>query len=430
MELSERIASRTTGCIRNETKALVRYGLKRQRLFNEKEEERQRDRERIEAQRPKPEEMMGISMRDLLSADIPNASDLRICGPICAGDFVLIGGPTNIGKSIGGVQIAIDIGMGCQSELFPPMKVCGLEHIVYYYDGEMRLSQFKERYHGLSARTLDEHLVRFSPETHERVCTPEGLMQLIIHVCKEATKNIAFVVDNLTDLCDKGDMNLKRFYKCLKKARNIMSHKGLYFTAIILVHLQSTMNKKIIDRPLTPRDFKAGGVLPNFFDCVLGIRGFMKDDINVQYPYVDIMKTRIQCDIAGFPTKRISEPYAMLRYAAELVTTNKGRQESDPDDNDPLGGGGIGAKRRYTKVAGDDIFDEIVSYFAKEAHGNATITAQHFGCTRQALYINFEKRYGKNWRENINITIQKEDISMDSADMDFDSDDDFSYDDD
>lgn len=428
MELSERIASRTTGCIRNETKALVRYSLKRQRRFNENEEERQRERERIEAQRPKPEEMKGISMRDLLSADIPNASDLCICGPICAGDFVLLGGPSNVGKTIAGVQIAIDIAMGRQSELFPPMKVCDLEHIAYYYDDEMRLTQFKERYHGLSARIFDDHFVRFSPETHERVCTPEGLMQLIIHVCKEATKHIAFVVDNLTDLIEEG-MNLKRFYKCLKKARKIMEHKGLYFTAIIIVHMQSKMNKKIINRPLTLSDFKAGGALQNFFDCALGIRGFIKDDVDVQYPYVDIMKTRIKCGIAGFPTKRISEPYAMLRYAAELVTTNKGQQSGSTDDNNPFGGGGIGTKRSYTKVADDDIFDEIVSYFAKEAHGNATITAQHFGCTRQALYINFEKRYGKNWRENINITIQKEDISMDSVDMDFDGDDDFSYDD-
>lgn len=426
MELSERIASRTTGCIRTETKGLIRHGLKRQRLFNEKEEERQRERERIEAQRPTPEEMKGISMRDLLSADIPNASDLCICGPICAGDFVLLGGPSNVGKSIGGAQIIFDIAMGRQSELFPPMKVCGLEHIVYYYDGEMRLTQFKERYHGLSARILDEHFVRFSPETHERVCTPDGLMQLIIHVCKEATKNIAFVVDNLTDLREDG-MNLKRFYKCLKKARNIMAHKGLYFTAIIIVHLQSNKNKKIFNRPLTLDDFKAGGNLPNFFDCALGIRGFIKEDVDVQYPYVDIMKTRIQCGIAGFPTKRISEPYAMLRYAEELVATNKGRQESYPDDSDPLGGGGIGTKRRYTKVDDDGIFDEIISYLAKEARGNVTVTTQHFGCSRQTLYINLEKRYGKNWRESINITIQKEDISMDSADMEFDGDDDFSH---
>ena len=429
MELSERIASRTTGCIRNETKALVRYGLKRQRLFNEKEEERQRERERIESERLKPEDMKGMSMRDLLSAQIPNASDTCISGVICAGDFVLLGGSSNIGKTIAVNKIAIDIAERRQSEFFPPMKVCDMENQVYIYDGEMRLTQFKERYHGLSARILDEHLFRFSPETHERVCTPEGLMQLIIHVCKEATKNIVFVVDNLTDLRDKGDMNLKRFYKCLKKARNIMAHKGLYFTAIIVVHLQSAMNKKIINRPLTLRDFKAGGALPNFFDCALGIRGYMDDDINVKYPYIDIMKTRIQCDFSGFPTVRISEPYAMLRYAADLATTNKGQQSGSTDDNNPLGGGGIGTKRSYTKVAGDDIFDEIVSYFAHEAHGNATITAQHFGCTRQALYINFEKRYGKNWRENINITIQKEDISMDSADMDFDGDDDFSYDD-
>ena len=428
MEFSERIASRTTGCIRNETKALVRYSLKRQRRFNENEEERQRERERIEAQRPKPEEMKGISMGDLLSADIPNASDLCICGPICAGDFVLLGGSSNIGKTIAVNKIAIDIAERRQSEFFPPMKVCDMENLVYIYDGEMRLTQFKERYHGLSARILDEHLFRFSPETHERVCTPEGLMQLIIHVCKEATKNIVFVVDNLTDLRDKGDMNLKRFYKCLKKARNIMAHKGLYFTAIIVVHLQSAMNKKIINRPLTLRDFKAGGALPNFFDCALGIRGFMEDDINVQYPYVDIMKSRIQCDLAGFPTHRISEPYAMLRYAAELVTTNKGRQESYPDDSAPLGGGGIGEKRRYTKVADDGVFDEIISYLTKEARGNVTVTTQHFGCSRQTLYFNLEKRYGKNWRENINITIQKEDISMDSADMDFDSDDDFSFD--
>ena len=429
MELSERLANRSTGCIRSEAKSIIRHGLNRQRRFNENEEERQRERERIEAQRPKPEEMKGISMRDLLSADIPNASDTCISGVICAGDFVLLGGSSNVGNSLAAMKLAIDIAEGRQSELFPPMKVCGLEHIVYHYDGEMRLSQFKERYHGLSVRTLDEHLFRFSPETHERVCTPEGLMQLIIHVCKEATKNIAFFVDNLTDLRDKGDMNLKRFYKCLKKARNIMAHKGLYFTAIIVVHLQSAMNKKIINRPLTLRDFKAGGALPNFFDCALGIRGFMEDDINVQYPYVDIMKSRIQCDLAGFPTKRISDPYAMLRYAAELVTTNKGQQSGSTDDNNPFGGVGIGTKRRYTKVAGDDIFDEIVSYFSNEAHGNATITAQHFGCTRQALYINFEKRYGKNWRENINIILQKEDISMDYADMNFGGDDDFSFDD-
>ena len=55
MELSERLANRSTGCIRSEAKSIIRHGLKRQRLFNEKEEERQRDRERIEAQRPKPE---------------------------------------------------------------------------------------------------------------------------------------------------------------------------------------------------------------------------------------------------------------------------------------------------------------------------------------------------------------------------------------
>lgn len=257
--------------------------------------------------------MTGVSFSDIGEMTIPDIQDLRLCGEIYAGDICVLTGATNIGKSLAVMQIAIDIASSRPSSLFPYLPVCNLPNDVFIFDAEQRLSQLKNRYFSSDKVIYPSNLKRF-PETDEVIINLDVVYNTMEKTVRESHKSITWILDNLTFLMKHNtNVQISNFLDKIKDLRQQMQVKGRYFTLIIVTHTNKKYNKEYTT-PIKEEYIYGSAFLADFADTIIGIHRSEQDDTTDKHPYVQIVKTRTNCAYDGFQTKRISHPYAMLKY--------------------------------------------------------------------------------------------------------------------
>ena len=261
--------------------------------------------------------MTGVSFPDIKEMAIPDIQDLRLCGEIYAGDICVLTGATNIGKSIAVMQMAIDIASSRPSSLFPYLPVCNISNDVFIFDAEQRLSQVKNRYFSSDKVVYPSNLKRF-PEKDEVITNLDVVYNTMEKTVMESQKSITWFLDNLTFLMKHNtNVQISNFLDKIKDLRQQMQDKGQYFTLIIVTHTKKKYNKEYTT-PIKEECIYGSAFLADFADSIIGIHRSKSDDKTDEHPYVQILKTRTDCAYDGFLTKRLSRPYAMLKYADSI----------------------------------------------------------------------------------------------------------------
>ena len=262
--------------------------------------------------------MEGVSFSEIGKMSIPDIQDLRLGGEIYAGDFCLITGATGIGKSIVAMQIAIDMAAMRPSSLFPYLPICTLPHDVYIYDAEQRLTQLQNRYFGNAKAVFPSNITRF-PKDDKAVTNLDIVYNTMEKTVNEATKSVTWILDNLTFLMEHNSgAQVSEFLDKMKCLRNQMQDKGLYFTLIVVTHTNDRYNKENTN-PIKEANIYGSSFLADFVETIICIHRSRKEDTNDKHPYIQLLKTRIFCSYDGFLTKRVSHPYAMLKYNDSLT---------------------------------------------------------------------------------------------------------------
>lgn len=257
--------------------------------------------------------MTGVRFSDIGEMAIPDIQDLRLCGEIYAGDICVLTGATNIGKSIAVMQMAIDIASSRPSSLFPYLPVCNIPNDVFIFDAEQRLSQVKNRYFSSDKVVYPSNIKRF-PEKDEVVTNLDVVYNTMEKTINTASRSVTWIIDNHTILIKKNTpAQVSDFYEKVKGLCSQMRSKGLYLTVIIVAHTNDKYNKEDI-RPIKESNIYGSSFLADFADSIIGIHRSEQNDKTDKHPYVQILKTRTDCAYDGFLTKRISRPYAMLKY--------------------------------------------------------------------------------------------------------------------
>lgn len=298
---------------------------KREELDRKAQQEAEKRRKQVEKEKEKKQQPRapdlpvrivhpgGLTMSQFHNLGIRDVVEYRLCGEIYAGDACVIFAPTNLGKSIAAMQIALDIAWARPSTLFPPLPIRGMENEVYIYDQELRPEQIANRY----PKGIDypENLHRFSPYDGYPPKT-EVILSLIEDSINEATINKTWVIDNLTSLLDNnGNDEVSRFLKRIKVLQAQMyATKGLFFTCILVAHASSSKVNKSFTGELTDDMIMGNTILGTFADVIFGIHRSSSTDLRDEEPYFQIIKARENCQYSGFMTKRVSSPYAMLQY--------------------------------------------------------------------------------------------------------------------
>lgn len=257
--------------------------------------------------------MKGVSFPTIGEMAIPDIKDLRICGEICAGDICVVTGATGIGKSLAVMQMAIDIASSRPSSLFPYFPVCKLPNDVFIFDAEQRLSQLKNRYFSSDKVIYPSNIKRF-PEKDEVITNLDVVYNTMEKTVRESPKSIAWILDNLTFLMKHNtNVQISNFLDKIKELGQKMQAKGLYFTLIIVTHTNKKYSKDCIN-PIKVEYIYGSAFLADFADLIIGIHRKEDNDTTDKHPYIQIIKHRNGCAYDGFKTKRVSRPYAMLKY--------------------------------------------------------------------------------------------------------------------
>jgi archaellum biogenesis ATPase FlaH len=350
-------------------------------------------REELDVQKPpgqsgftcqanKPTMGKGDVFDSLRKKDIPDLQDLRLLGEIYAGDICVFTGPTNMGKSIIAMQAAIDIAYGRPSSLFPHLPVCGMPTDVLIYDAEQRLEQIKNRYFSNEKVSYPSNITRYPSCDDDNAANLETVYNTFEKAVQEATKNIAGFIDNLTILIKNNTpAQVSEFLDRIKGLRNQMRAKGLYLTMIIVTHTNDKYTKEDI-KPIKESNIYGSSFLSDFADSIIGIHRSEEADTTDEHPYIQIIKKRAVCLYDGFKTKRVSRPYAMLKY----------------DDNIPaklLNGGK--KPQRNIDFSPDGV--EFMYYnLYLECRMSPREICKLYGCSPSQINKLFKRHYGKDFK--------------------------------
>lgn len=325
--------------------------------------------------------MEGVSFSNIGKMSIPDIQDLRLGGEIYAGDFCLITGATNIGKSIAVMQIAIDMAALRPSSLFPYLPICTLPHDVYIYDAEQRLTQLQNRYFGNARAVFPSNITRF-PKDDKAVTNLDIVFNTMEKTVNEATKSVTWILDNLTFLMKHNSgAQVSGFLDKMKGLRNQMQARGLYFTLIVVTHTNDRYNKENTN-PIKESNIYGSSFLADFADTIICIHRSRKDDTNDKHPYIQLLKTRNLCSYDGFLSKKISHPYAMLKY----------------DDNIPAKLLNGGKKPQRNIDFSTDGVEYMYLHLYLECGMSPREICRLYACSPTQIIKLFKKHYGKGFK--------------------------------
>ena len=324
----------------------------------------------------------GDRFNDIRDIQVPNIQDLRLCGGIIfAGDICVLVGPTNIGKSIVATQIAIDIARARSSSMFPDMFVCGMPNDVYLYDAEQRLEQVKDRYFSNDQAEYPANIVRYPSKDEENPANLELVFNTMEKTVHGATKSVTWELDNMTFLCRHNTpAQIAQFLDKVNGLRKQMREKGLYFTLILVAHTNDSYNKEFI-RPIKERDIYGSSFLPDFADSIIGIHRSSKDDTEDKHPYIQIIKSRVECNFPGFLTQKVSRPYVMLKYADKLSHKQ------------------IVGERRYEEDFSEEGVDVMFTYMYIGCGMSPGEIASLYHCSDTLIRNKFKQYYGEEYTQ-------------------------------
>lgn len=325
--------------------------------------------------------MEGVSFSNIGKMSIPDIQDLRLGGEIYAGDFCLITGATNIGKSIAVMQIAIDMAALRPSSLFPYLPICTLPHDLYIYDAEQRLTQLQNRYFGNAKAVFPSNITRF-PKDDKAVTNLDIVFNTMEKTVSEATKSVTWILDNLTFLMKHNSaVQVSGFLDKMKGLRNQMQDRGLYFTLIVVTHTNDRYNKENTN-PIKESNIYGSSFLADFADTIICIHRSRKDDTNDKHPYIQLLKTRNLCSYDGFLSKKISHPYAMLKY----------------DDNIPAKLLNGGKKPQRNIDFSTDGVEYMYFHLYLECGMSPREICRLYACSPTQIIKLFKKHYGKGFK--------------------------------
>jgi len=151
----------------------------------------------------------------------------NICGPIKAGQTVLIYGSTGCGKSIAANQIAISINEGTDCTLFPKEnRICKKQH-VFVFDAELSEDDLSKR--GIGKRV--ERAIGYTGYTSDK---------FFVHIDKlidRVNEDMVAIVDNVT--VGIPDFTQWQSTSALSKINNLKkkaNDKGIFLTLIFVAH--------------------------------------------------------------------------------------------------------------------------------------------------------------------------------------------------
>ncbi len=253
-----------------------------------------------EVTQPLPSE----TLTQTLNKELPQVPVL-VGGLIRGGERVVIFSPTNQGKSILSMQMAIDIAGGTTSELVEQDDVHP-EQEVFIYDAEQDDFNIKQRYGG-----YDEY-----PENLHRVsnCSFGKISELIKDIehrlhNTSVSRDVTVVIDNLTAISsDMSAEDSRLFIEELKRLKMEMLAKGHFLTFIIVGHAIKT------DDYSTPSlSFLRGSSnLTNLADSVFAL---WPTNLGEEYKMLKIAKARcIKRDGTVIVLRRISDPYLHFEF--------------------------------------------------------------------------------------------------------------------
>lgn len=226
--------------------------------------------------------------------------------------ITLLAGEKGLGKTgilmdgmfqLAGVQ-------GCK--LFPENTNGSSSQFVIYYDYELTMSQFKNRYKNLK---IDTNKFQWC---HPQNNTPEYLLKQIEHDLDNITgKDATIVVDNITKVnglnCDR---KAKIFYNGLEKIRDNYSQKGMAISFIIVTHVEL---KRKEYHPVTKGDIKGASAFINYADSVILIgKSCYNESVLLK---IENNRNGYESNGKAYLFNRLGDPYLHYKYIGEFNET-------------------------------------------------------------------------------------------------------------
>lgn len=217
-------------------------------------------------------------------------------------EIVLIGGPSNVGKSILAMDLAI-VNTSGENYWDKPMANPGKK--ILYIDTELTDAQFFRRYKDYQC---DEQLIMrasFWELLYGRISMDVCLEQIEKLVGASDGPDV-IILDNLFTITQTPNLTQTaiRFVQELKRM------KELYHKTLVLV---SHFNKKTANKPITMDDFRGSMLLTAIADSIIGMGTTQDSGV-----YIKLLKSRMVKKPETVSVMRIEgEPYVHMVYEGE-----------------------------------------------------------------------------------------------------------------
>ena len=229
-----------------------------------------------------------------------------------AGDIVFLFSVANKGKTIAGIQMAMDLASGAKSTMTPSDDTSSLQRTIYF-NFEMRKEQLKRRYFNSDEKTV-------YPDNLELVfCngvfnSPNDMLDDLALRVEQANEDTTIFIDTITDICPSffANESAKVIGSLRTIQENAKRNNGIRITFVLLGH---AIKKNAWER-IEMRDLSGSSNQANLADSVLaiGVTKFGKD-----VRYLKVLKARNdELNEKVFVEKTVATPYLHFEFNGEM----------------------------------------------------------------------------------------------------------------
>lgn len=225
------------------------------------------------------------------------------------GELCILFADTNLGKSILAVQIGNSIS---KNENIPPFKLESPKQSVLYFDFELSIKQFENRY----SKDYDKHYqfddnfmrieINGDAEVPENKDFETFLCDSLEHSIIQTNSKV-IIIDNITFL-KNGNESAKDALPLMKQLKALKNRYGL--SILVLAHTP----KRDLSKLITKNDLAGSKMLINFCDSSFTI-GESAQDKNLRYiKQIKQRNTEQIYDTENVCVCQISKPYNFLEF--------------------------------------------------------------------------------------------------------------------
>lgn len=203
-----------------------------------------------------------MSLNDDITKAVANGKPKELCGKnIYEGDRVVFASGAGVGKSLLAMQLALSIGSGKPSGVFPDECDVGPQRVLVI-DAEQEDEDMFLRYSKL-AGNIPSNISRIS-NCHFN--SSEEVVSIIRDDVGTWNENGTVIIDNITSLFSLQSADkIREFYGNLRAIQNSFKARGLTLTYIILCHETKSASK------LTLKTIVGSGNIGNFATSVFAL---------------------------------------------------------------------------------------------------------------------------------------------------------------